>query len=139
MLFGSTAGLLFPPASRGFGGLGVELVVVQGRLVGGYGDEESGGANAGTEVVRGVATNNEGETLAHLEECLGQVEGGGGEREGKHPLVKRRKDGEERDGGSGGETTGRGDEGDYSKRETGSIGRIGRRKKNRKEEWEGKE
>ena len=78
----------------------MELVVVQGRLVGGYSDEESGAANAGTEVVRGdemVATDNEGETLTHLEECLGQVEGGGERR--KTPLVKRRKGGKERDGG----------------------------------------
>ena len=39
-----------------------------------------------------------------------------GERE-IEPLVKRKKGGEERDGGSGGETTGRGDEWDGRGRE----------------------
>ena len=76
----------------------MELVVVQGHLVGGYGDKESGAANAGTEVVRGdemVATDNEGETLTHLEECLGQVEGGGGERD------RTVSEEEERRGGKG--------------------------------------
>ena len=73
----------------------MELVVVQGRLVGGYGDEESGAANAGTEVVRGdemVAMDNEGETLAHLEECLGQVEGGGGGGREKENTVSEEKE-----------------------------------------------
>ena len=53
-----------------------------------------------------------------------------GERE-IEPLVKRRKGGEERDGGSGGETTGRGDEGDKRGRERREGTIVKRNGKNR--------
>ena len=53
----------------------MEIVIVQDHLDGGYNsDQESCAANAGTEVVRGYeirATDNEGQTLTHLEKCLG--------------------------------------------------------------------
>ena len=69
-------GSFLPPTSRGLGGLCVQLVVVQGGFAGGDFREVSATLHAGAEVLRGgevVATDDEGEALAHLEEGLGYM------------------------------------------------------------------